>query len=67
MLLKKGEVPAEVKNALSRPDKFCSFCVLESHVKGIIKQRELNCLQVKPIGIELLFKICGNEDFMIGQ
>jgi len=54
-------------NALQTPEKFCSFCVLEAHIKGILKLRQENVLCVRPIGIELLYKICGNGDFMIGQ
>jgi hypothetical protein len=59
----RPDSPLVIQKALANPDKYCSFCALEAHIKGIIKQRSLNCLQVKPIGIELLFKICGKEDF----
>jgi hypothetical protein len=44
-----------VQAILQKPESFCSFCILESHIKGILEEKKNGNMQVTPIGIYLLF------------
>ena len=46
---------------------FCSFCILESHIKGILEEKKNGIMKVRPIGIYLLFQHVGNGAFQLGQ
>lgn len=59
---KSSSMP-EVDQVMSNPDTFCSFCILESHIKGIFEAKKKGIMRVKPIGIYLLFNFIGNGQF----
>lgn len=44
-----------VEKVMQKPDSFCSFCIIESHIQGIIAERKKGNRRVRPIGIYLLF------------
>ena len=44
-----------VQEVLQKPEKFCSFCILESHIKGILREKKRGNMKVTPLGIYLLF------------
>ena len=48
--------------------KFCSFCILEGHIKEIIEHKKKGNMKVRPLGITLLFKhLGGGFFFMLGE
>ena len=51
---KLEKIPA-IKSVMEKKAPFCSFCILESHIKGIIEHKKEGILKVRPIGIYLLF------------
>ena len=56
-----------VLQALKNADDFCSFCLIEAHIKGIIEQKKLGVMKVRPIGVYLLYKFIGSGLFEVGQ
>ena len=51
---------------LKKPESFCSFCIIESHIQGIIQARKKGNRRVRPIGIYLLFQFIGGGLFELG-
>ena len=48
--------------------KFCSFCVIEGHIKEILEHKKRGSMKVRPLGIYLLFKhIGGGAFFELGE
>ena len=63
---KLERVPA-IQAVINNRSKFCSFCILESHIKGVLEEKKNGNMQVRPIGIYLLFRHIGNGAFQLGQ
>ena len=51
---KLERIPA-IRAVTDGQSQFCSFCILESHIKGVIENKKNGNLKVRPIGIYLLF------------
>ena len=51
---KLDKIPA-ISTVMNKQSQFCSFCILESHIKGIIEEKKKGNMKVRPIGIYLLF------------
>jgi len=51
---KLERLPA-IQAVLSKTTKFCSFCIIESHIRGLLDEKKNGQMQVRPIGIYLLF------------
>lgn len=56
-----------IQNVMSKRSTFCSFCIMESHIKSILEAKKNGNMQVRPIGIYLLFQHIGNGAFQLGQ
>ena len=52
---------------MNKGSQFCSFCILESHIKSILEEKKNGNMHVRPIGIYLLFKHIGSGAFQLGQ
>jgi len=46
---------------------FCAFCILETHMKGVISERDNGQKQVLPLSVILLVQKVGNGAFEIGR
>ena len=63
---KLQRLPA-IQAVMDSHSQFCSFCILESHIKGVLEHKKNGNMQVRPIGIYLLFMHIGNGAFQLGQ
>ena len=63
---KLQRLPA-IQAVLNSRSQFCSFCILESHIKGVLEHKKNGIMQVRPIGIYLLFQYIGSGAFQLGQ
>ena len=52
-----------IQSIMNKGSQFCSFCILESHIKSILEEKKNGNMQVRPIGIYLLFKHIGSGAF----
>ena len=52
-----------VQTVVNDREKFCSFCILESHIRGCIEEKKNGAMKVRPIGLYLLFNFIGNGAF----
>ena len=57
----------QVRQVLENPH-FCSFCILEAHVQGVLQKREEGVKQVLPLSVIMLVSKIGGKgnSFKIG-
>lgn len=56
-----------IQDAMAAEDKFCAFCIVEAHMKGVIQEKEFGQKQVLPLSVILLVQKVGNGAFEIGR
>ena len=57
-----------INSILNSNAKFCSFCVVESHIRGVLEYKKRGHMSLLPYGIHLLFKHLGGGGFFeLGQ
>ena len=68
MLIKSSTDPGKaIPPELEPGQKFCSFCLVEGHVKAVLEAKRQGKMKLHPLGIHLLFRsIGGGGLFEIG-